>query len=74
MGKFEQHRIVVKTSTRCVPVCLKCKLSSVSFEAMTIFSSETWTLRKALEKRLESAQRAMGGVMMAVPGQDNKMK
>ena len=63
---FNDHKIVLKSN---IPNSLKKKLyNQCALPAMTY--SETWTITKALERRLAAAQRNMGKAMIGVSWQD----
>ena len=58
-----KHQIVLKSN---IPNNLKNKLYNQCVLPAMTYASETWTLTKALERRLAAAQRNMEKVMISV--------
>jgi hypothetical protein len=68
-GAFSQYRDILKSK---MPMCLKRKLYNQCIQPAMTYGSQTWTLNKRMQSKMQTTQRAMERAMIGVTRRDRK--
>ena len=66
---FGRHSNVLKGD---IPMCLKKKVFDMCIVPVIIYGAETWSLTKAVEKKIQATQRKMERIMLGITWEDRK--
>lgn len=67
---FQKHNITLMNPK--IPTCLKRKIFEQCIMPAMTYGSETWTLTKAMERKLQTTQRSMERMMLGYTRRDRK--